>query len=372
MSNSAKTFLVAEIPDPYFSRFQLAAGGDVRQAVWDGWEILARAVSQFPSGSVALSLDAIFNPRPPNDDVQGRLQYLVTAESNDSSLLEELRLLIEQGFLSNFYAFRQSGNFSDLDDKHVTTYQIVRRTGFITPLHAKQFNDRIPECYYSISAFEARADNDYLALDKVLNTIPKPVHIKLRVAPVDLAQELNAHTKYLSVLQSINRSWDQDDFEYDWPSVRLMNQYDDSVFNQGPREIKPLRKSDPMADSVLRSQQKIHESLSRPHLLFNFQVSARSKAVAHLVATIAAESAFGAGSYQLLQNSAENFHQDYRAFERMPHMATVEELSGAFRLPVASYASPLCISKNTDPSTHSKQARIVFGRAFVKSGVWKS
>ena len=349
MAISAKTFLVTEIPDPYFSRYQMTAGGDVRKAIWDGWEILARAVSQFPRGSVALSIDTMFSPHPSNDDVQKRLQYLITVKSRNNSFYEELCLLIEQGFLSNYYDFRQTGDFSDFDDNHVNSCQIVRRTDFITPLHAKQFNYRIPECYYSIIAFEARTDNDYLALDKVLNTIPETVHIELRLEPVDLAQELNAHTKYLSVLQSVNRSWDQDDFEYDWPSARLMRQQGDPIFNRGPREIKPLRKSDPLADSVLRSQQKIHESLSRPHLLFTFQVAAKSKAVAHLVATVAAESAFGAGSYKLLQNPAENPYPDYRAFERMPYLATVEELSGAFRLPVASYASPLCIRKNTDP-----------------------
>ena len=128
-----------------------------------------------------------------------------------------------------------------------------------------------------------------------------------------------------------------------------------------PREIKPLRKSDPLADAVLRSQQTIHDSLSRPHLLFTYQVTAKSKAVAHLVATVAAESAFGAGSYKLLLTPAESLHPDYGAFKRMPYLATVEELSGAFRLPVASYASPLCIRKNTDSPIHSELVQIVFG-----------
>ncbi|MFH2000091.1 MAG: hypothetical protein ABIK28_10435, partial [Planctomycetota bacterium] len=140
MSNSAKIFLVSEIPDPYFSRYQLAAGGDVRQATWDGWKILARAASQFPCGSVTINIDALFTPNSPNGDVQERLKYLITIESKETSFLEELCLLIEHGFLSNYYAFKQNGDFSGFTDNLANTCQIVRKTGFIEPLHSNQFN----------------------------------------------------------------------------------------------------------------------------------------------------------------------------------------------------------------------------------------
>lgn len=361
MAKYVTTYLVDEIPDPHFSRYQLAAGGDVREVIWKGWETVVRGVSQVPENSIALSLLAIYIPSPSSGDVQSRLKFYLTAESDDIDYLKELSLLVEQGFLSGYYHFEPTENTIIEELKQAKACHIYRNYNLIKPLHPKQFNDRIPDWYYAINPFEPEQDNDYLALDKVLNTIQEPVAIILRIQPVDLLGEQAAHTKYLAGLQSINRSWDQDDFQYDWPSAHLVSKQDDSLFKSGPRDLKPLRKSDPLADTVLRSQQKIHESLSKPHLFFSFQVRAQSKAVAHLVATVVAESAFSSGSYKLGLASNESIPTEYKGLERLPSLATVEELSGAFRLPVASYGSPLCIRKNTDLPAHADQVDLKFG-----------
>lgn len=361
MPPKEKIYQVAEIPDPNFTRYQLAAGGDVHQAIWDGWEILARAISQCPAGSVSLYLKAAFNPLPVGGDVQSRLRFMIIAESEHEDLLEEMRLLIEQGTLANYYDFCATENEPVQDGHQGNTCHILRRTDLLKPLHDRQFNDRIPDWYYLIHAFEPKSDNDYSPLDRVLNTIREHVTIILKIEPANLARELAEHTKYLAILQSINRSWEQDDFQYDWPSAHFGAQQNAPPFTNGPREIKPFRKSDPLADAVLRSQQKMHENLSQPHLAFSLQVQASSSAIAHLVATVVAEAAFSKGSYKLLQNQGEGLPVEYRAFERMPRLATVEELSGAFRLPIASYTSPLCIRKNTDPPAQSKGKRLVLG-----------
>jgi len=333
----------------------------VREVIWKGWETIVRGVSQVPENSIALSLLAIYSPSPTSGDVQSRLKFYLIAESDDIDYLKELSLLIEQGFLSGYYHLEPTKNTIIEEIIQAEACHIYRNFNLIKPLYPKQFNDRIPDWYYAINPFEPEQDNDYLALDKVLNTIQEPVAIILRIQPADLLGEQAAHTKYLAGLQSINRSWDQDDFQYDWPSAHLFSNQDDSFFKSGPRDLKPLRKSDPLADTVLRSQQKIHESLSKPHLHFGFQVHAKSKVVAHLVATVVAESAFSSGSYKLGQAFDENLPTEFKGLERLPFLATVEELSAAFRMPIASYGSPLCIRKSTDPSSHSELVQIVFG-----------
>jgi len=50
-----------------------------------------------------------------------------------------------------------------------------------------------------------------------------------------------------------------------------------------------------------------------------------------------------------------------RALLPLMHIAPVEELTGAFRLPVAGHASPYCIRKNTDPPHVSADALIYLG-----------
>ena len=361
MAKHLKTYTVSEIPDPHFARHQLAAGGEVRQAIWKGWEIIARGISQFPESRVALTVAAIFTPKPASGDVQSRLTFQLAAESENKDCLNEICLLIEQGFLSEYYHFEPTPKPIIEGIKQANACNIYRNYDLIKPLYPKQFNDRIPDLYFAINPFEPEPDNDYLALDKVLNQIQEPVTIVLRIQPADLVGERAAHTKYLAELQSINRNWEQDDFQYDWPSTHLASKQNEFLFTSGPKDLKLLRKSDPLADTVLRSQQKIHDCLRKPHLSFCFQVNAQSKAIAHLVATVVAESAFINGSYKLGLASSETLPQEYKGLERLPFLATVEELSGAFRLPVASYGSPLCIRKNTDPPAQTGQVGLKFG-----------
>ena len=362
MARLVKQYLVSEIPDCNFTRHQLAADGDVHEAIWKGWEILSRAVSRFPVGGVSCSLQAVFTPQPPNGDVQSRLCFIIKIESEQSAFFDEMRLLIEHGLLANYFVFRAAENHAPKAIKAPKTCHVVRRCQLIKPLHGSQFNDRIPEWYYLLHEFEPETNNDYATLDKVLNSVREPVSITIGIKPADLTHELAAHTKYLANLQSINRSWDHDDFQYDWPSAHISLQQSGYGTSNLLREIKPIRKSDPLADFVLRSQQKIHENLNHPHLAFFIRIDSSNHAVAHLVATVVAESAFSKGSYNIIQTGqAEGLPEKYSAFKRMQGLANVEELSGVFRLPVASYASPLCIKKDTDPPAQSNGDRLIMG-----------
>jgi hypothetical protein len=53
--------------------------------------------------------------------------------------------------------------------------------------------------------------------------------------------------------------------------------------------------------------------------------------------------------------------QPYSSLSRLSHLSTVDELLGAFRLPVASFTSPNCIRKNTDPTPENGLDVVVFG-----------
>jgi hypothetical protein len=51
----------------------------------------------------------------------------------------------------------------------------------------------------------------------------------------------------------------------------------------------------------------------------------------------------------------------YAGFERLSQLACVDELLGLFRFPVASFASPCCIRKDTDPPEEDPRNMIVLG-----------
>ena len=184
--------------------------------------------------------------------------------------------------------------------------------------------------------------------------------------PADVSSELKAHTGYLARLHSINRTWDQDDFSYDWPSEHLESDPSDSSVRRDMQRIKPLRLYDPLADDVLRAQQRFHDELKKPHFLFGIKIGAATEATARLIASVFAESAFDDGSYRIFERSSQEGRTEeptgpYADFHRLPNLATAEEIKGAFRLPVASYASPLCIRKNTDPPRLTVKEKVVMG-----------
>ena len=153
--------------------------------------------------------------------------------------------------------------------------------------------------------------------------------------------------------------------------------------------LKPLRNKDPLADEILRQQQRFHETLAEPHLRFHIRVLAQTPAVARLLASVVGESAFEEGSYQLFDYAADDplFEEvangrkdlrsvpapalakllgkrDIRLYDGMTglaNVAPVDQLTSVFRLPLASYGSPCCIRKNTDPPVQNADEMIVLG-----------
>jgi hypothetical protein len=384
MKKTTFIYGVPEIPDPYCSKYQ-AISGDVRSAVGRDFEHLLRILASFSPDAASVAIRFVFTPKPANGNLQSRLRIFVIAHVHDSGIAESLKLLLERGHLTRFYQLNRIDNLESPWEKLQAGCEIVRREEAINPLHPPEFNDRVPFRYYSIQSFEPDNRNDYLALDRVLSNIPEPVVVDIQVQPTDVSAEMSNHAEYLSRLHSINRVWDDEE-----DGGRAFRDDFDDKPGWGPARddsIKPLRYRDPQADEILRSQQRFHETLRRPHLLFHIIALAGTPAVSQLVASFLAESAFEAGSYRLRSfargapefkeallrvksaslnpaNPHWSFFDDaksYSGFSRLSRVASVDELAGVFRMPMASLVSPNCIRKNTDPNIENGGPNIIHG-----------
>ncbi len=386
MAAKALTFQVAELPDPQYARYQAKAGGDVRSAVWADCEQLLRTLASFPSQSVTCEIRFRYHPAGSATDAQSRLQIELAVRASDEATAERVSSLVHRGPLSRFYDFQRVSATSRTQLNVRAACDVIRRAQFVRPLYEAEFNPNIPPRYFSIESFEANDKNDYLVLDNVLGNLDEPVDIVMRFEPVDASDESFAHTQYLAALHSVNRCSDRgDDF-----SAEIDYVGDEEPWRHGARAaLRPLRYRDPLADDILRTQQRFHETLRKPNVLFQIRVLAESPAVAQLVGSTVAESAFAEGSYDLVTyNEGEELfasvthgpddahaialpvwnvkpeyaaESGYAGLARLSSMAPVEELCGAFRLPVASHASPCCIRKNTDPKHEKADDLLLLG-----------
>ena len=379
MATRTWTLLLRELPDPAYPPFRLMAGGDVRDAVWSCGEHLVRMLADFPAGSVSTAIRFIYKPLVDGEDSQQRLSIYLVGQAHCDEVSVGLSLLLERGPFRQFYNL-QPADETLLDlEQFEAACDVVRRQSILDPTVTPEFNPKVPPAYYTIRSFEPRQDNDCLQVDSILSRLNEPALIEISVEPVDIRKELGEHTRYLSRLQQINRYWDHDDEDVFGRDFRSTEQFN----------LKPLRHKDPLADDILRRQQRFHETLVLPHLKFHIRAFAQTPAVARLLASVAAESAFEDGSYQLFDSAmGDSFFEaalqgqrdaqvvpapalkqllgerDIRIYDRLSGLASlvpVDELTSAFRLPVASYASPCCIHKNTDPPAVSPEDLIVIG-----------
>ena len=387
MSEKVLVYQIPEIPDPLYPQYQMAAENDVLSAAGRNCEHLLRTVANLPSGSVSMTFRFVFIPKPKNEDKQSRLVIYVMAKYKEKGWGDTLKILFERGPLTSFYKLKAIDPTEVPCIEPQAACEIVRREDAVGPLHSGEFNDRIPNYYYTIRSYKPNPQNDFFDLDRVLDGIEEPVMFDVSIEPIDVAPELSAHGRYLSQLQSINRTWDYDQDDDSGSQDYLGDKH--GSYATGRQGLKPLRYTDPLADEILRSQQRFHESLRQPHLLFHMFVFTQTPAIGRLIGSVAADSAFEEGSYRLLTwNKGEKFfdkalrsvkevcvsalpvHETvfqgknpnpYLDLERLSHLATVDELTGIFRLPVASTSSPRCIRKNTDPHHEKDQDIIIIG-----------
>ena len=177
---------------------------------------------------------------------------------------------------------------------------------------------------------------------------------------------------------------EEDDlFAPDWMGV------EGGVRSAAPIRPKPLRVKDPLIGGVLRIAERFHETLHRPHLLFHIRAFAGTPVLARFLASTVAESAYQKGGYDLFDSfrgdgvfEAVTVGRDgirampvpaldyllggrklylFDGLGRLANVAPAEELASAVRLPLASYGSPCCIRKNTDPPRENADDIVVLG-----------
>ncbi len=391
MKRVCVTYKIPEIPDPSYTQHQMAAGGNVLEAVGKDAEHLSHALVNMSSKKASLEIVFSFNPSAQNKNPQSGLSIYLRGHAKNEDEIGILQSLLERGPLTRFYNFKEvDSQESMLPEKMGAACLIVRRVDLVTPLHSAEFNDKIPSHYYTIRPFEAVNTNNYMTLDRVLSGINEPVYIQLQFQPTDIGQELSVHTAYLSRLQQVNKLWDRDE-EVDADLGPLLRNDTAQWRSNRGQAIKPLRYTDPLADDILRDQRRFHETLRLPHLLFQIGILARTPGVAQLTGNVLANSVFENGNYRLITFSKgddsfgkilsgiETSHifapipqtaiqsldhsSPFLGLERLGHVATVDELKGAFRLPVASITSPHCIRMNTDPPEETGHERILLGRS---------
>jgi len=380
-------YKLTKLPDPAYPSYRLKAGGDVRAAIQAGSEHLPRTLADFPANSAAVAIRFVYSPAAEAQDPQERLVLYLLGRARQKEMDFAVNLLLERGPFSRFYELESvKGAAVDWSD-YCCACDVVRRQNIFTPTVTTEFNVKALPGYYSICPFEAKDDNDYLLLDSILDRLGEGIIVDICLEPVDVSQELLEHTRYLSRLQQVNRSWDSDDdepFDGDWGAAA-----EQDWRNISRNKLRPLRQRDPLVDNILRQQQRFHETFAQPHLRFHIRVFAKTPAVARLLGSVIAESAFKDGNYQLFESrSGDSVYKkatdgckqldvvsasalvprlkeldidDYEALAGLSNLATVDQLTGVFRLPVASYGSPCCIRKNTDPPHEKADGMILLG-----------
>ena len=397
MTDQVLTYRVHEVPDPAYTPYRLAAGGDVRTAIGTGCGQVLREIASQPAGSVTVAIRLVFDPSAENGDPQQRLALYIVAAVHNAGSETAMRALLEHGPLSRFYDFQPVCGIPAPSDGLPAGCDVTRREDVVEPLNPPEFNDRVPPVYYSLHCCEAIPDNNYMTLDGVLSGIDEPAVIELCVEPTDASREIAHLTRVLARLNSVNHDWDRDRAG---GLLGVTDPDDDAGAPNRAVPLAPLRRHDPLANEILRKQQRAHEALRQPQLHFHIRVRAKSAGMARLLASVVAESAFRNGTYRLWESDVDALVADspavtpsslrvvgtsthgrlfdgpsasfYEGLVRLPCLASVDELLGVFRLPIASCVSPCCIRCNTDPPNSENEDSIPVGSDLEGGGTDRS
>ncbi|HBG25750.1 MAG: hypothetical protein A2Y10_20265 [Planctomycetes bacterium GWF2_41_51] len=350
-----KYYAITEIPDPSDARYQASAEGNVHGKIQLGFEQIYRTMVNMPADSVWLRIIYLYRPVAEVGHKQNRLSIFIELSSSDKLILKNLDCMLCGGVLSRFYDLKAFDVIKYDETKYPSVCYIKRQTNLIEPLYTNELNPSIPKRYFTISPFEACADNNYLLLDQNLDKIAEPVLISLNASPADITKYLKAHTAYLAQLCLINRAW-RDDDEYGF-------EYDGHANCGTSTKLEALSLRDPLADDIIRLQRRFHETLLEPHLGFEFKVMAANLSTSQMIASTICNCAFSDGKYRIYipEKIEAMVHENFDILIEMEQYATVEELAGIMKLPIASVNSPLCIRKNNDPRPLDGNNIITFG-----------
>jgi hypothetical protein len=382
MSECVRNFKLDEIPDPKCAAFR-AVAGDPKRAIWDATAQLVRYMASLTPDSCALSLMYVFDPSDGGmADPQRRLAVYATLHGANPDCCIGIESLLTKGHLAHFTRWQPVAGIAAPWQRLFAGMEILRRASLVAPLTPREQNALVPDAYYLCAPFEPNVTNDFLAMDRVLDSVEEPVVVTISIRPTDITRERGRHAEYLSRVQRINRPWSTHPENADY-SVGMPEPYPD-----GRRSIAvtPLHHPDPIAEDVLRGQQELHRILQEAHLAFRIVTLAETPAVATLIAATLADNAFSNGSYDMkaVSDAKQMAHllrcvrhgamtvdaehdpeapgyDGYGCFRRLPYTASVKELEGAFRIPVAVSGTPVCIRKNTDPPDLAEAGSLLLG-----------
>jgi len=374
---------VKEVPDPTCLEYQATAGGSVVGAIGRGFEFLLRALACMLVGSCSAEIIYLFNPEGKGQDRQTRLRLYLRLWASDSAGAHNLDRLVRAGPISLYYKFLPIEKIPDVEGLRAGC-EIVRREDLVKPLHSTDRNYKIFDYYYALTLFIPNRENDNLMLDRVLDCIDEPVKITIRVQPVDISQQVHAHTAYLARLGAINNRWDNDD--EDFSSIDYTG-YDGPQYMGLRNQWKPLSCKDPLANDILQVERQNHKTFRNPHLSFKIKIEAVTTSVARLIGSVVGDCSFDEGSFRIIvkdntlsddlaetcqlpdtltSSSTQDTNSDieFKEYDQLRPLrgcATVEELLGVFRLLIGGYFSPCCIRKNTDPPQEKPEELIMLG-----------
>ena len=374
-------FALPALLDPAAPARQLAAGGDVFAAVQAEQEHFLRTLAAFPEGSVSAALRFYYDPE--RSHPQERLIIELSGYAYEEAAAVSLGILLRQGPVQRLHRLVAGAAAAIPFSQFSAACDVLRWQGVLEATVSNEFNSQALPAYYLIRPLTPRADNDYLLLDRIFSQLREPALLEVAVAPADSTRDRSLFIRYLAHLQRMNRPWEYDDGEgsgADWGESR----------GHGlTMAVPPLCARDAVVDEVLRLTPRFLEKLAAPHLRFHIRCQARTPAVARLLASVVAESAFTEGSYTLFSSAegddcfssgqpgspavrpageaalarlvGERRLGGYEGLGRWASLAPAQELASVFRFPLAGQDSPCCIRKETDPHLIDEKELFILG-----------
>ena len=371
--SAISTYRARHVPDMSDSALQAELHIGVRAAIREGFLRLLNSCVRETPGETAVSLTAQFQPADIGRDRQTRLQLFIGARSDAEQVRRTLETIIEQGSLAKLYALKVTDP-PEFEWPFGAACDILRRETLIEPLCTEEENPLIPRRYYRADEFTPNEDGDYRLLDVEMDGLQERVVLHICVEPADATTTFRAVARVAERYNAIGRTWD------DRPALCVEEDYFGAGSSSGVRAVREAelpRRRDPLADALARKAQDLRDSMSFPNLRFHFRVFAETAPVANAVAAAAADCAFRDGNYVLqITRRGEPGFDDltgalrdgrvacvpslgsravemeptlYRELDDVAHLATPEELAGAFRWPEGGAFPPHCIRQSTDP-----------------------
>ena len=350
----AQIFRITSIPDPEQSSLKLRFG-DVRSSVFSAWEKLLNIVANMLPGSAKLSLCFHYSPDL-TEGLQNRLKIWIQVDSEEIQK-ESIRSLIKNGPVGEFYDFLEVKKSAKqaIDWKRFKSIgEIIRKIDLVRSYVPKSKNHRIPiKPYVVIHPFIPNEENDYLGFDRLLSGLNSELYFEISIQPTDASEELKAIYAGIFNLGSVN----------------------EGVYLDPANEHEKFRKEygfmrDHFAEEIFNEYQELAKNLRNPQLEFTMRIAGESTPDVRLAASSIAENIFNEGKYRILISEFldKDFSERIELFRlsktdinwqhngliaapirRLTRIASVNEITCAVRLPVASDISPRTIKKSTDP-----------------------